>query len=379
MVSGWIPWWGLSPRPRYPTPLTSTSTDSCAPLTAGPSPLRQRILELADQLAVHGHGELVEGMVGHLVAISHVTQEQSDWALLHGALADVRDGLRVFSPHRYRRKVGVVGSARVPEDSAVYQQAVDLSRQLAASGFEVITGAGEGVMEAANRGAGRDNSYGLNIQLPFEFAPNRYIDPRNKLVFFRYFFTRKHFLVRESDALVAMPGGVGTLDELFEVLTLIQTAKTAPIPVVLLAPDGDDYWQRWKRYMVKSVEERGMVSPADAQIYDQASSVEDAVGVIRRFYRIFHRCRFLDGERLQLLLHGAPTAEQLKAMNHMFPDLLHGGTIEPFTHRSEQGVVPGLQFHFDHRCMGRLYGLIRHLNDLPLTGDPRLEHPEQRQ
>ena len=242
-----------------------------------------------------------------------------------------------------------------------------------------MTGAGEGVMEAANRGAGPDKSYGLNIQLPFEFASNRYIDPGSKLVVFRYFFTRKHFLVRESDALVAMPGGVGTLDELFEALTLIQTAKTVPIPVVLLAPAGDDYWQRWKRYMVKSVEERGMVSPADAQIYDQVDSVEAAVDVIRRFYRIFHSCRFLDGERLQLLLHGAPTAEQLTAMNHMFSDLLLAGTIEPFTNEGGQGPVPGLQFQFDHRCMGRLYRLIRHLNHLPLAGGTRLEHPEQRQ
>ncbi|MCY4054878.1 MAG: TIGR00730 family Rossman fold protein [Cyanobacteria bacterium MAG CAR4_bin_6] len=359
--------------------MTSTSTDSRGALTDGPSPLRQRILALADQLADHGPVESVEGVLGHLVAISRITQEQSDWALLHGALADVRDGLRVFCPRRYRRKVGVVGSARAPEDSAVYQQAVDLSRQLAASGFEVITGAGDGVMEAANRGAGRDNSYGLNIHLPFEFAPNPYIDPGNKLVFFRYFFTRKHFLVRESDALVAMPGGVGTLDELFEVLTLIQTAKTVPVPVVLLAPAGDDYWQRWKRYMVKSVEERGMVSPADAQIYDRVDSVQEAVGVIRRFYRVFRCCRFLDGERLQLLLHGAPTARHVKVMNHRFSDLLQGGTIEPFTHRGEQGVVPGLEFQFDHRCMGRLYELIRHINHLPLSGDPRLEHPEQRQ
>ena len=374
------------------------TSNSCAPLTDGLSspldangggsshgssddtiPLRQRILALASQLEDHGHGELLEGVLRQLVAIGHATHGQSDWAFLHGALADIRDGLSVFCPHRDRRKVGVVGSARVPPESAVYQQAVDLSRQLAASGFEVMTGAGEGVMEAANRGAGPDKSYGLNIQLPFEFTSNRYIDPKNKLVVFRYFFTRKHFLVRESDALVAMPGGVGTLDELFEALTLIQTAKTAPIPVVLLAPAGDDYWQRWKRYMVKSVEERGMVSSADAQIYDQVDSVEAAVGIIRRFYRVFHRCRFLDGERLQLLLHGTPTNGQLQAMNHMFSDLLLAGTIEPFTHKSEQGVVPGLQFDFDHRCMGRLYGLIRHLNDLPLPWGTRLEHPEQRQ
>ena len=186
-------------------------------------------------------------------------------------------------------------------------------------------------MEAANRGAGQEKSYGLSIHLPFEFSANRYIDPQSKLVVFRYFFTRKHFLVRESDALVAMPGGVGTLDELFEALTLIQTAKTVPVPVVLLAPAGDDYWQRWKCYMEKSVEERGMVSPADAHVYDQVDSVEAAVGIIRRFYRVFHRCRFLGGERLQLLLHGAPTDEQLVVMNHLFSDLLLAGSIEPFT------------------------------------------------
>ena len=337
--------------------------------------MRQRILTLADQLADHGYGELVEGVLSHLLDISRTTQEQGDWAFLDGTLSDIRHGLSVFCPHRYRRKVGVVGSARVPPESAVYQQAVDLSRELAASDFEVITGAGGGVMEAANCGAGQDKSYGLNIHLPFEFEANRYIDPQSKLVVFRYFFTRKHFLMRESNALVAMPGGVGTLDELFEALTLIQTAKTAPIPVVLLAPAGDDYWQRWKHYMVKSVEERGMVSPADDQIYDQVDSVEAAVGIICRFYRIFHRCRFL-GDRLQLLLRGAPSDEQLTVMNHMFSDLLLAGRIESFTHRSEQGVAPGLEFHFDPRCMGRLYGLIRHLNHLPLSGGTRLENPQ---
>lgn len=374
------------------------TSDSSTALTDGPSPpsgapcsgssygsgsdaipLRQRILALAGQLADHGHGELVEGVLRHLVAISQTTREQSDWAFLDGTLSDISHGLSVFCPHRYRRKVGVVGSARIATGDAVYQQAVDLSRQLAASGFEVITGAGGGVMEAANRGAGQDKSYGLNIHLPFEFASNRYIDPQSKLVVFRYFFTRKHFLLRESNALVAMPGGVGTLDELFEALTLIQTAKTVPIPVVLLAPAGDDYWQHWKRYMVKSVEERGMVSPSDAQVYDQVDSVDAAVGVIRRFYRVFHSCQFLGRERLQLLLHGAPTDEQLKAMNHLFSDLLLKGAIEPFTHRSEQGVYPGLQFQFDHRCMGRLYGLIRHLNNLPLSGTTSLNHPEQHQ
>ena len=362
---------GLSP------PLGTSCGGSSHEFDNGATPLRQRILQLADQLEGYGHGELVEGMLHHLVTISHATQEQSDWAFLHGTLADIKNGLSVFCPHRYHRKVGVVGSARVPPESAVYQQAVDLSQQLAASGFEVITGAGEGVMEAANRGAGEDKSYGLNIQLPFEFTPNRYIDPKSKLAVFRYFFTRKHFLMRESNALVAMPGGVGTLDELFEALTLIQTAKTVPIPVVLLAPAGDDYWQRWKNYMVKSVEERGMVSPADAQIYDQVDSVEAAVGIICRFYRIFHSCHFLGGECLQLLLHGAPTDEHLKVINHKFSDLLLAGTIEPFTHESEQGVYPGLRFQFDHRCMGRLYELIRHLNDLPLLVDTRLEHPKQ--
>ena len=340
--------------------------------------MRQRILDLADQLADHDRGELAEEVLRHLVAIGQATREQDDWEFLDGTLTDIRDGLRVFCAHRYHRKVGVVGSARVPPESAVYQQAVELSRQLAASGFEVMTGAGEGVMEAANRGAGQEKSYGLSIHLPFEFSANRYIDPQSKLVVFRYFFTRKHFLVRESDALVAMPGGVGTLDELFEALTLIQTAKTVPVPVVLLAPAGDDYWQRWKCYMAKSVEERGMVSPADAHVYDQVDSVEAAVGIIRRFYRVFHRCLFLGGERLQLLLHGAPTDEQLVVMNHLFSDLLLAGRIEPFTYRSEQGIHPGLQFQFDHRCMGRLYELIRHLNNLPLPETTLLEHPQQR-
>ncbi len=355
------------PRPPYRAPLQSTSD----PCTGGPlskdsnSPLGQQLLELGNHLEGHAHGDLVHGVLEHLLAISHHSQERGDWEFLNSTMADIAHGLKVFNAHRHGLKVGVVGSARVPPQSAVYQQAMALSQQLVALGFEVITGAGGGVMEAANRGAGVEKGFGLTIQLPFEFLSNPYIDADTRLVAFRYFSNRKHFLLQESQALVALPGGMGTLDELFEALTLLQTGKAAPMPVVLLAPPGDDYWQGWQNHLMKVLEARGMVSAADGQIYTVADSVEAALEVICGFYRVVHSCRFLEKDRLQLLLHKIPTDDQLQTMNQMFAHLVRQGAIERCSSRSQQGLYPGLELQVDCRHMGHLYRLIHYINSLP--------------
>ena len=197
---------------------------------------RSPLEALADALEGHPQRRSIERSVVRLLEIARNSSDPDEWRLITGALADIRDGLDVFAPHRQTRKVTVFGSARTeparrpipwPKNSPMKQH----------GSAEVMTGAGGGVMEAANRGAGCESSIGLNVDLPFEQHANHYVNACDgRLLHFRYFFTRKLFFLRESDALVVMPGGFGTFDELFEALTLIQTGRTPPIPVVLLAP-----------------------------------------------------------------------------------------------------------------------------------------------
>ena len=183
-----------------------------------------------------------------LLQIARNESEHEAWKLVTGALADISEALDVFRPQRGTRKITVFGSARTTQQDPVYQLAEELARLSVETGFQVMTGAGGGVMEGANSGAGCEHSIGLNVDLPFEQHPNPFVSEcEGRLLYFRYFFTRKLFFLRESDALVVMPGGFGTLDELFEALTLIQTGRTQPIPLVLLAPPGDDFWSVWKR------------------------------------------------------------------------------------------------------------------------------------
>ena len=242
-----------------------------------------------------------------LLEIARSSGDPDEWRLINGALADIRDGLNVFAPHRLKRKVTVFGSARTAPDDPAYRLAQELAVEAVGRGFEVMTGAGGGIMEAANSGAGCDNSIGLNVELPFEQHANRYVNAcEGRLLHFRYFFTRKLFFLRESDALVVMPGGFGTFDELFESLTLIQTGRTMPIPLVMLAPPGDSFWREWLGDMHEALVSRGLISPEDTTLLKQASSAAEAMAIISHFYRVFHGAQYAE-DNLELLLHGLPS------------------------------------------------------------------------
>ena len=202
-----------------------------------------------------------------------------------------------------------------------------MARLAVEAGFEVMTGAGGGVMEGANSGAGMDHSIGLNVDLPFEQHPNPFVSASEKrLLYFRYFFTRKLFFLRESDALVVMPGGFGTLDELFESLTLIQTGRTPPIPLVLLAPEGDDFWSSWRRDMHERLAARGLISPEDPALLVEASCAKEAVRRISRFYRVFRSAR-LDEDRIEVLLNAEVPRMPAPELNRLFADLPEEGAI----------------------------------------------------
>ncbi|MEY3928451.1 MAG: hypothetical protein RLZZ516_161 [Cyanobacteriota bacterium] len=334
---------------------------------------------LEEQLQDHPQRRSIERSIVALLEISRNSHDIDEWRLISGALADMRDGFHVFAPHRHARKVAVFGSARTQPDQSSYALAQELAKEAVLRGFQVMTGAGGGIMEAANAGAGCEKSIGLNVELPFEQHANRYVSGcEGRLLHFRYFFTRKLFFLRESDALVVLPGGFGTFDELFESLTLIQTGRTPPIPLVMLAPQGDVFWPSWLDEVQTELVNRGLISVEDTALLKQASTAAEAMDQISRFYRVFHACQFQE-DQLELLLHAPLLAEQVSLLNHDFDALVDEGSISQGENCDSHGILrPCLRFHLDRRRIGLLYQLIDRLNDLPLPLAPAIEQPAQR-
>jgi uncharacterized protein (TIGR00730 family) len=327
-------------------------------------------------MAAHPQRRLIERALVSLLRITRAEPGHPEWRLISGCLGDLEEALEVFHPWRNARKICVFGSARAQPQDPTYALAQEVAREAVALGFSVLTGAGGGVMEAANAGAGCENSIGLNVDLPFEQHPNRYVSScEGRLLHFRYFFTRKLFFLRESDAVVVLPGGFGTLDELFESLTLIQTGRTPPIPLVLLAPPGDDFWTGWLVEINAFLAKRGLISPEDGGLVMVASSAAEAVSRIGRFYRMFHSAQ-LGEDRIELLLNQALPEPILRDLNHRFDDLIEEGAMRVSESCDEDGILrPALVFRFDKRRMGRLYQLIDHLNGLVLPGCDSLDQP----
>ena len=314
-----------------------------------------------------------------LLEVSRSENDQEVWRLISGCLADISEALQVFRPSRGARKISVFGSARIEPHDPSYALAEEVARLAVEAGFDVMTGAGGGVMEAANSGAGTPHSIGLNVDLPYEQHPNPYVSASSgRLLYFRYFFTRKLFFLRESDALVVLPGGFGTLDELFESLTLIQTGRTSPIPLVVLAPGGDDFWAMWQANVTEVLASRGLILPEDRALVVEARCAEEAVAHICHFYRVYHSAR-LQQDRVELLLNAPIPPEQLPELNQRFGDLLEDGAIAAGESVDDNGILrPCLRLRFDKRRVGRLYQFLEHLNGLELPTAPSLNHPAER-
>jgi uncharacterized protein (TIGR00730 family) len=327
----------------------------------------------------HPQRRRIEKALLSLLELARSEKEEEEWRLVSGCLADISEALMVFRPNRAVRKISVFGSARIQPHDPSHALAEELARLAVQAGFDVMTGAGGGVMEAANSGAGTPHSIGLNVDLPYEQHPNPYVsDWAGRLLYFRYFFTRKLFFLRESDALVVLPGGFGTLDELFESLTLIQTGRTSPIPLVVLAPEGDDFWEMWQANVTEVLAHRGLILPEDRALVAQASCAADAVAHICRFYRVYHSAR-LQQDRVELLLNVAIPEEQLPELNQRFGDLLEDGAIAAGESVDDSGILrPSLRLRFDKRRVGRLYQFLDHLNGLELPTAPVLSHPGER-
>jgi uncharacterized protein (TIGR00730 family) len=292
---------------------------------------------------------------------------QEDVKILSQTLRELRRAFTVFAPYRSQRKVTIFGSARTPRDAPAYEQAVKLGQQMAASGWFVVTGAATGIMEAGHRGAGRASSMGLNIMLPFEQEANEVIRGDGKLVTMKYFFTRKLMFVKECDAVVCLPGGFGTLDEAFEVLTLLQTGKRELMPLVFLDAPGGRFWQDWLEYIRKNLLDDGMISPEDLSLFLVTDSVEQSVAEILRFYSVFHSMEYIQN-RLVLRLQKPIGDWQLAGLQDEFGDLLTDGGFQQQeavigeVPRPELAALTRLSFHFNRRSLGRLRQLIDTLN-----------------
>jgi len=292
---------------------------------------------------------------------------RGDLKILSRTMRELRYAFKVFSPYRSRRKVTVFGSARTRPDKPAYQQAVAFGRAMAECGWLVVTGAASGIMEAGHVGAGRENSMGLNIMLPFEQSSNAIIAGDPKLVHMKYFFTRKLMFVKECDAVVLFPGGFGTLDEGLEVLTLLQTGKRDMVPVVFLDEPGGKFWQPLFAFFQERMLADGMISPEDQSLFRLTDSVPTAVEEIQQFFRVYHSMRYVKN-KLVFRLHHALSEGLLAEINESFADILvegeftQGGLLREEKDEPALLALPRLIFHFNRRSLGRLRQLIDSIN-----------------
>ena len=332
------------------------------------------IADLVERAAAGGNGASTDtDLVGEIVVtalkLMRDGTDRGEVKMMNTALKELRYSSLVFDAYRDRRKIAVYGSARTKPDDPNYVAAVEFGRRMAEErGWMVITGAGPGIMEAANRGAGIEDSFGVNIRLPFENSANEYLAP-GQVINFKYFFTRKVQFVKESDAFALFPGGFGTMDEAFELLTLIQTGKSDMHPIVMIEADGTGYWQPWED-LCETLVSQGMISPHDRNLYRVVGSIDEAVAEVTRFFSVYHSQRFVDGQ-LVIRLQRAIPEHHITSIGQEFADILGpGGIRSTDATRAELADddhpdLPRLAVDFDRRSYGRLRALIDRINEAP--------------
>ena len=326
--------------------------------------------ELISKLQKVPDGDLVGEIIANALKLLRDQTNRGDIKLIDKSFKELRYALKIFAPYRDVRKVSIFGSARTPQDHPDYTQAAEFAKLMVAESWMVTTGAGGGIMAAGHGGAGSDPSFGLAIRLPFEQATNPFIENDEKLVNFKYFFTRKLMFVRTSHAVALFPGGFGTMDEGFEVLTLIQTGKSAPMPIVFVDSPGGRFWQAWQDYVNDHLLKQGLISPADLHLYKITDNIEVAAKEIRHFYSNFHSVRYSRDEII-FRLHRKPTEEQIAEISEKFSDIKPRGTFRvsgPLNVEKNEPALADLHrlvFVFNRRDHGRLRQLIDFLNDLP--------------
>ncbi len=335
-------------------------------MTAAPDQWTQ-LPALLDSIAAPRDRRLIEELLSTTLQLAEERPETLNLKIAAAALAEMREAFEMFQPYQGIPKVAIFGSARVHADDPLYAQAREVAADLAAEGYMVITGAGPGIMQAAMEGAGRERSIGVSIRLPFEQGANPVIAGDHKYVAMKYFFTRKLMLIKEARAFICLPGGFGTLDETFELLTLTQTGKGTPAPIVFLDTPGDTYWASVAELVRTQLVPRRLVNPSDLDLFLVTDSCERAVREITRFYANYDSLRYV-GDRLVIRLRHEPDDAQLAELNQRFGHLCASGTIErtaPLSIELREGDAVGLGrivFHFAKHGFGDLRLMIDQLN-----------------
>ena len=345
-----------SPRPRY------------RPYTTGNPEIDAKLAELVKEFGDEQDCRLLTELMISAYRLGKDQASTLDLKIINSAVKELRHAFKAFKPYRRTHKVAAFGSARVTKEHPAYGMAIDFGRIMAQAGWMVITGAASGIMRAGHEGAGRDASFGLNIRLPFEQEPNAVIARDGKLVTCKYFFTRKLLFIKESHATAMFPGGFGTLDEGFESLTLVQTGKSDPRPIVFVEPGQRSFWKPLLRFMDDQLIREGMVSASDRNLYQVARSAEEAAGMILSFYAVYHSLRYVRNQVVMRLKQRVPD-RLVERLATEFKDIILSGTIHQQGALPEESDEPELEdlprlvFSFNRRDFGRLIEMIRRLND----------------
>ncbi len=333
----------------------------------GDEDIDQQVHELVKRWGCDHSPDLIAEMVGTVLKMAQDRMSVADLKMYDRSLKELRYASRLFSQYRPVRKVSVFGSARTSPSAPEFQAAELFSHKMCEAGYMIITGGGDGIMGAAQKGAGRDRSFGLNIRLPFEQGANVTIEGDPKLVNFNYFFTRKLNFMKESHAIALFPGGFGTMDEGFEALTLLQTGKAKMIPLVFVDEPAGHYWETWNAFIREHLLKLGLVSEEDFHLFRVTTDVDAAVAEIVNFYRIYHSSRYV-GQQMVLRLNQRLAPVALEKLNDHFADILHSGryvqrnALRQERNEPEIAHLPRLVFTPNRRNFGRLRLLIDTIN-----------------
>ena len=335
--------------------------------SSGDPEFDRRIQEIVKAWGVRESHDLIAEMIVTALRMGSDSVPVPDLKLINRSLKELRQAAKAFAPYQGIRKIAIFGSARTNPLAEVYQAAERFARLMRERGYMIITGGGDGIMGAAQRGAGREHSFGLNIRLPFEQKANETIDGDPKLVNFNYFFTRKVNFIKETHAIALYPGGFGTMDEGFECLTLMQTGKARIIPVILIDKVGGSYWKNWTEFLRTHLLGQGLISPDDFSLFTITEDVEDAMNMVHQFYRNFHSYRWVSQD-LVIRLHRQLTPEAVQGLNKSFSDLFESAplrasrALKPEKNEPELSHMPRLIAGSHRRNFGRIRQLIDAIN-----------------
>jgi uncharacterized protein (TIGR00730 family) len=331
--------------------------------------LNEEILAFVAKWNVPEFGEDFAEMIASLHKLAQQHPTSSDMVLFKRSMAELRYAQSIFAPYRHTRKICIFGSARTRPPAPIFECATQFARLMTEAGYMTITGAGDGIMGAAQMGAGAANSFGLNILLPFEQHANEVIRNDPKLVTFRYFFTRKLTFLREASAVAAFPGGFGTLDEAMEVLTLMQTGKARLIPLVLIDQPGGKFWKSFVHYVSENLMADKLISPEDFNLFKWTDSIDEARNEVLKFYHNFHSYRFV-GPYLVIRLQRALSEQKLDHLRKEFlsifdppGEMFQRDALPQEANEPELAKLPRLCLTFNRIHFGFLRQLIDRINE----------------